>query len=563
MVRRSFLIFGAMIVFLILTTWAFYRQDQQEDAAREKQRQTGFEWYEKSVALVVGIGNYSLRWPHHTYAVENAEKVAHELERQGFTVHKLLDERARKQDIEHELYDMIAPTLGPRDRFLFYFSGYTDSNKGEKDENIGYLVPVDGSFRWMNHDEKYFCLSDAYRHFSEQVVAKHVLFVIDQCVSITAWYPNLATIYRIDQELNAPNVQMLLAGSKCNRRATPEFTDTFLRAIAGEADHDADDHVHINELYDYIRYSEACVCRCPQLASKFSKSGIVFRYDPAALVARKLDPLPVKEEKALPIPMVRIEPGSFLMGKHKQRNYSDNYIDKRRVEVRKPFLIGATEVTQGQWQAVMGENPSHYKCCGADCPVENISWLDAVIFCNRLSALERLTPCYQIADLDVVWNRSCNGYRLPTDEEWEYAARAGTTTSTPVGDFFYEMGHAPPFNRELSSFAWFKSNSMEQTQPVAWKNPNAWNLYDVLGNVKELVWDCYYMNVDAQGVRHDMGGPAQCRHRVARGCAFMGSDQFMDIGDRAKTHWRESEWDLGLRLARSLAGEPLFQRSAP
>jgi len=561
MVRRGFLIFGAMIIFLIATTWAFYLQDKQEDAAREEQRQTGFAWYEKSVALVVGVGNYSLRWPSNPHAVANAEKVAQELERQGFVVYKLLNEQATKAEIERIFRDVLTPSLGPRDRFVFYFSGFAESEKRDKDNDLGYLVPADATYNWFNRYSSLICLNVLHRYVDEKFAAKHSLLVIDHCLRMTANYPEMEPIYRIDHRLNARNIQVLLPGYECNVRDTSVFTNNFVRAISGEADRNGDDHIDINELFRFVRckvIKESRACRQPLLASQNSRSGIVFRYDTAALLANRLNPPPpTDEEKVLPIPMVRIEPGTFLMGTREDAIYSRTFRNKTLMRVGKPFLIGKTEVTQGQWRAVMGDNPSYHQCCGDDCPVENVSWFDAVIFCNRLSQVEHLTPCYRITTEEVAWDRACNGYRLPTDEEWEYAARAGTDAATPVGDVSRENPNA-----SIASFAWSYETSFDQTMPVAWKNPNAWELHDVLGNVAEMVWTCYREKNEAW-IADDMTGPAQCRHRVTRGESFNTHVNSFDIGERQSIDWRECSSYTGIRLARSLAGEPSIQKSVP
>ncbi len=136
----------------------------------------------------------------------------------------------------------------------------------------------------------------------------------------------------------------------------------------------------------------------------------------------------------------------------------------RKVTISNSFYIGKFEVTQGQWTAIIGNNPSHFKDCGDDCPVENVSWDDAQEFIRKLNQKE-----------------SGSKYRLPTEAEWEYAARAGSTTEYCFGD---DEGR-------LGQYAWYDGNSEKKTHPVGKLLPNAWGLYDMHGNVWEWCQDWY------------------------------------------------------------------------
>ena len=142
-----------------------------------------------------------------------------------------------------------------------------------------------------------------------------------------------------------------------------------------------------------------------------------------------------KLTNSLGMTLVRIEPGSFLMGSSKdqidhlmrefpdsKREWFDDEQPQHTVKITRPFYLGTHQVTQGQYQAVMGNNPSHFKGSD-DLPVENVSWLDAVAFCNKLSEREKRTPFYRIDGTEVTIVGG-NGYRLPTEAEWEYACRA-------------------------------------------------------------------------------------------------------------------------------------------
>ncbi len=206
--------------------------------------------------------------------------------------------------------------------------------------------------------------------------------------------------------------------------------------------------------------------------------------------------------------------GEFLMGSDESDPdaFDNEFLDKaagkkqkHRVRISRPFYLGVTEVTQGQYQAVMGENPSTFKGSD-DLPVEKVSWLDAVKFCNKLSEREGRKPYYRIAG-DTVTIAGGNGYRLPTEAEWEYACRAGRSTRYPSGDD--ENG--------LGEYAWYEKNSDSKTHPVGQKKRNEWGLYDMLGNVWEWCWDGYTADYYKQSPVDDPPGAAQAALRVIRG----------------------------------------------
>jgi formylglycine-generating enzyme required for sulfatase activity len=148
------------------------------------------------------------------------------------------------------------------------------------------------------------------------------------------------------------------------------------------------------------------------------------------------------------------------------------------VTIGHDLWVGRTEVTQAQYVAVMGSSPHSFPGCGDTCPVESVSWFDAVRFANALSEKEGLKACYIIEGDVVTWpdGVQCGGYRLPTEAEWEYAARAGQ-------DLPY--GHTETVNEA----GWTVANSKGRPQPVATLAPNAWGIHDMVGNVWEWCFD--------------------------------------------------------------------------
>jgi acetoin utilization deacetylase AcuC-like enzyme/formylglycine-generating enzyme required for sulfatase activity len=198
------------------------------------------------------------------------------------------------------------------------------------------------------------------------------------------------------------------------------------------------------------------------------------------------------------IEMALIPAGEFLMGD--DRGEEDER-PAHRVELD-AFSIDVGEVTQESFQAMMGRNPA--KSVGAEKPVERVSWYAAIQYCNMRSAREGFKPCYDLKTQQCDF--SADGYRLPTEAEWEYACRAGTKTRWSFGD-------APA---ALGKHAWSKGNSTKCTHPVRQKQPNPWGLYDMYGNVAEWCNDFYADHYDAQASK-DPHGPASGKERVLRG----------------------------------------------
>ena len=222
--------------------------------------------------------------------------------------------------------------------------------------------------------------------------------------------------------------------------------------------------------------------------------------------------------------MVRIESGTFLMGSpadEPQRVWNET---QRQVTVS-AFSMGKYPVTQKEYEEVMGTNPSYFK--GEDLPVETVSWFDAIEYCNRLSQREGLTPAYTISgsenDRTVTWNRNANGYRLPTEAEWEYACRAETTTPFNTGNNITTSEANYNGNRPYNNNA--RGENREQTTPVGTFEPNAWGLHDMHGNVWEWCWDWYddYPRV----AETDPMGPSHGALRVLRGGSWRYDGQLL------------------------------------
>ncbi|GHU23998.1 hypothetical protein FACS1894172_15730 [Spirochaetia bacterium] len=212
----------------------------------------------------------------------------------------------------------------------------------------------------------------------------------------------------------------------------------------------------------------------------------------------------------MPANFVRIPGGTFTMGSPSSEVNRDSDEIQHRVTIT-GFSMSKYEVTQEEWSNVMGTNPSNFK--GYNLPVENVSWYDAIEYCNARSRKEGLTPAYSRSGDSVTWNRSANGYRLPTEAEWEYACRAGTTTPFSTGTNIttnqanYDGNY--PYNGNA------KGSYRRQTWAVGSGTANTWGLYDMHGNVWEWCWDGYGDYSTAS--QADPTGAASGALRVRRG----------------------------------------------
>ncbi|MDD3409590.1 MAG: flavodoxin [Eubacteriales bacterium] len=255
--------------------------------------------------------------------------------------------------------------------------------------------------------------------------------------------------------------------------------------------------------------------------------------------------------------LVLVNGGTYLIGSPEDEPWRS--ADETLHEVTlDSFSIGAREVTQAEYEALMGMNPSTF--IGAENSVEGVTWLDAIAYCNAKSASEGLTPAYVIDGQNVTWNRAADGYRLPTEAEWEVACRAGTTTpfntqtSISVDEANY-WGHYPYLIEEN----YFSQENLEtkpgiyreETLPVGSFAPNALGLYDMHGNVGEWVWDRYGA-YDLENTTDPVGASEGTR-RVYRGGAWNDFAKNLRSAYRAAMQPDLSSATVGIRLARNAA----------
>lgn len=280
---------------------------------------------------------------------------------------------------------------------------------------------------------------------------------------------------------------------------------------------------------------------------------------------------PGRTSEPAPQGWVRVEPGTFVMGSlSKEPGHSDAE-QAHNVTITYPFLIAAHEVTQKAWEDITYRAPTAFTGCGPTCPVTDVSWFDAVEFANRLSERSKLESCYEIKESgtakEVRWPRgtACRGFRLPTEAEWEFAARAGGAEA--FGDAAITALERQPADPALSERAVFGGNSLATYEgaedcskwggglttcgvaPVGSKKPNKWGLYDVSGNASEWVWDTL-SNFPVTGVvdpaQHAPGQPNLVRggnwSSAARDCRLAAREQTQPVARKT----------FGIRLVRTV-----------
>lgn len=259
----------------------------------------------------------------------------------------------------------------------------------------------------------------------------------------------------------------------------------------------------------------------------------------------------------------RIHSGTFMMGSPEGELGRGDDEGQHQVTITRPFFIGTHEVTQAEWRELIGNNPSEFGDCD-DCPVEGVTFWDAAYYANEYTIRAGEEPCYELIDCtgepgfefecaavdfheDTPYD--CHGFRLPTEAEWEWAARAETTEATYVG----ELDAVDCTSEPLEDIAWFCGNS-EQPQPVGSLTPNEWGLYDMLGNVFEWTSD-WYAPYPEGAVTDPWGDSAVTPRRVTRGGAW----DFSADASRAATRGPETEDTasdhVGFRLAQTAPHE--------
>lgn len=225
----------------------------------------------------------------------------------------------------------------------------------------------------------------------------------------------------------------------------------------------------------------------------------------------------------LGLELIRVAPGTFTMGSavdEPERNKAEG--PRMTVTISREFWLGKTEVTQAQYEAVTGANPSTFNTGDKSLPVERVSWIAAMAFCRKLTERERAAGRL----------RDGESYTLPTEAEWEYACRAGTTTA---------------YTDEPESASWHEANSEGHTHPVATKRANPWGFHDLPGNVLEWCYD-WYGNYPGGAVT-DPSGPERGHYRIARGGSWRTGARLGRSAARSGGSAGREDYTIGFRVA--------------
>lgn len=233
----------------------------------------------------------------------------------------------------------------------------------------------------------------------------------------------------------------------------------------------------------------------------------------------EIAPVVARHTRSTEIDLVPVKGGCYRMGDQFGIGRNDEF--PVHEVCLSDFSIGKYEVTQAQWQAVMGQNPSSFNQCGPDCPVENVSWLQVQGFIKKLNALTN------------------KNYRLPTEAEWEYAARSGGNKDQWAGVSVLA---------DLKDYAWYEDNSEAKTHPVGEKKPNALGIYDMTGNVWEWCQDIHGDDYYKNSPKENPTGPVKGMHRATRGGSFSSAAWNLRAADRGMVLQSHHNNALGFRL---------------
>lgn len=494
----------------VTVSWAV--QGQYDIPLKDRSgRQVGAFSYQESHALVVGISEYTGGWPRLVGVKRDVREVAQALEKNGFQV--VVKENLDHLELEKTFRDFVLQYgLAPENRLLFYFAGHGYTLKNTYDPNdpiqwTGVIVARDAPLPTPENTQEFRAKTlpiDRFASMARDIQSRHALFIFDSCFSgargFSIFVPSPEDLVQGVTLKTAEYVRQFISSGAADQ-GVPDvsaFRKNFILALEGEADRNHDGYVAGSELGLFLQEkvsSDTEGQQTPQAGKindpRLNKGEFLFPLTPppaAACVATRL-PLSLASPivNSLGMEFVAIPAAELRMGTDEIPTLRPSH----KVTINQPFYMGKYEVTQEQWTAVMGNNPSRFTG-NPRLPVETVSWNEVREFLRQLNAREGTAR-----------------YRLPTEAEWEHAARSCVGTAYPFGD---EAS-------QLERYAWTETNAGGRTHVVGQLRPNEWGLYDMLGNVWEWCQD-WYGEYPVTAVTNPQGA-TEGIFRVYRGCGWL------------------------------------------
>jgi len=466
---------------------------------------------QQKFALVIGNGTYT-NFGTLKNAVNDANDMAEVLQGLGFTVEKILNANlTQMENAAIKLRDRLSSADNNAYGF-FYYAGH-----GVQVDGVNYLIPANANIPDKDFLRERAISAQSILDMLNRAKNSLNIVVLDACRDFpAAWSRSTDRGLAV---MHPPTDSIIMYSTAAGRTASDGtgrnglFTSYLLQHLKTPG-------IEVNDVF---RRTMSDVARAsnneqrPAMYTDFADIAYLGSKPQATTTTQTAQPQQatqpqqtnMQQSASIPANMVFIQGGTFTMGSN---DGDGNEKPVHQVTVSS-FYIGKCEVTQKEWYEIMGFNPSNFK--GDNLPVEQVSWYDALEYCNKRSQKEGLTPAYTINSNNVMWNRNANGYRLPTEAEWEYACRAGTTSRYNTGESIND------------NTGWYSANSGSKTHPVGQKSANAWGLYDMHGNVYEWCWDWYDSRYYSSSPLNDPQGASSGSYRISRGGSWSSSAVFV------------------------------------
>jgi formylglycine-generating enzyme required for sulfatase activity len=502
----------------------------------------------KQWAVFIAVDRYQ-EWGTLGFPVKDARELKDILTENYFIdeVRELYDADATAANIR-KLFVELRGEVGQQDSVFVYYAGhgYLDENT-----NTGSWIPIDGGqdiFQQMN-----WLPNIQIRNMLSMLDAQHVFLVSDSCFSGDLLDTNRSASPQINSDYyreaySRTSRQVMASGSSENVPDMSEFSMRLKNALLQDEYHCIDPEY----LFRDVRQVSSTRPQLGYILGSTHQEGGSFLFfrrpvefshplDKAAnsipFRSNSIEQLAEDQKSETSNSLVFVEGGTFTMGslENEPSRGSDEILHDVTVS---SFYMGKYEVTQKEWLELMGNNPSYFK--GDTLPVEQVNWNDAIEYCNRRSLKEGLTPAYRSSNGVISCDFSSNGYRLPTEAEWEYAAKGGNKNYL---EYMYSG------NSDVDLVGWYANNSGGISHAVGEKIPNRLGIYDMSGNVWEWCWD-WYGNYPSD-VQTDPTGPSFGSDRVGRGGSFFVDALLLRVADRHAVTPVYKFHFLGFRVVRS------------